>query len=80
MVLEHINDGKGKWQSHVVRIKDEDSTFVEAGVYSGDPFDIEGYGETKEEALEDFETKFKYLIGKWKKFEKDLSEDRISIN
>lgn len=80
MLLEHIDDGKEKWQSHLVRIKDEDFTCVEAGVYSGDPFDIEGYGETKEEAFKDFKAKFKYLMDKWKEFERKLDDNKIPIN
>lgn len=80
MTLEHIDDYKAKWQSHEVGIKDEDLSSVEAGVYSGDPFDIIGYGETKEEAYENFKAKFICLMNIWKKFEKDLLEDKIPIN
>lgn len=80
MTLEHIDDYKANWQSHEVYIKDKDLTSIEDGFYSGDPFDIIGYGETKEEAYENFKAKFKKLMSIWKDFEKDLLENKISIN
>lgn len=80
MTLEHIDDHKAKWQSHEVSIKHEDFTCIEDGLYSGDPFDIIGYGGTKEDAYENFKEKFKKLMSIWNDFEKDLLENKIPIN
>lgn len=80
MTLEHIDDHKAKWQFHEVSIKDEDFTCIEDGLYSGDPFDIISYGETKEDAYENFKEKFKKLMSIWNVFEKDLLENKIPIN
>lgn len=80
MTLEHIDDYKAKWQSHEVSIKDEDFSNIDADFYSGDPFDIIGYGETKEDAYENFKEKFKKLMSIWNDFEKDLLENKIPIN
>ncbi len=80
MILEHIDDCKEKWQSHEVSIKDEDFSNIEAGLYSKNPFDIIGYGATKEDAYEDFKAKFKKLMSIWKDFEKDLLDNKITIN
>lgn len=80
MTLEHIDDYKAKWQSHEVSIKDEDFSNIDADFYSGDPFDIIGYGETKEDAYENFKEKFKKLMSIWKDFEKNLLENKIPIN
>lgn len=44
------------------------------------PFDIIGYGETKEDAYENFKEKFKKLMFIWKDFEKNLLENKIPIN
>ena len=66
--------------THEVSIKDEDFTCIEDGLYSGDPFDIIGYGETKEDAYENFKEKFKKLMSIWNDFEKDLLENKIPIN
>lgn len=47
-MIRHHNDGKGKWESHEVYVKD--------------PY-IAGYGDTKEQAYAAFIVKFdKYLV------------------
>ena len=44
---------------------------------SYNPFDVCGYGATKEEALEDFKRKFKYVIDELKAFETILLHPNI---
>lgn len=61
--LTHHDDGKQKWHSHGISIAD-DLMFYDAehDIFSHNPFDITGCGETKEEALEDFKQKFEYIM------------------
>lgn len=51
-VITHHDDGKEKYQSHEVSMRDE----IDYGLYSID-FDITGYGATKEEAYDEFRKK-----------------------
>lgn len=68
--LTHYNDGKEKYQSHEVSLK------VPHGINSKrfnayieyDFSEITGYGETKEEALNDFMNKFNYMLDEWQAF------------
>lgn len=78
--LNHYNDHKAKYQSHEIRLRDCRFYDVEYDVFSFNPFDITGYGETKEEALEDFKRKFKYVVNEWKAFEKMLFETDVIEN
>lgn len=68
--LTHYNDGKEKWQSHEVSMTDK--TDLELGDF--DFASIYGYGETYEEALEEFKKAFGEKIEKIKCFEKMLFE------
>lgn len=79
--LTHHDDGKQKWKSHGISITD-DLMFYDAehDIFSHDPFDITGCGETKEEALEDFKQKFEYIMNEWKAFEKMLFETDVVEN
>ena len=83
MDLVYHNDHKEKWQSHAISVKDDESFYNhEYGVFSHDPFDITGYGETKEEALEEFKKKFMYVMNELRAFETllfdtDLIENNI---
>ena len=67
--LKFYNDGKEKYQSHEVSIKNDFCYNNEVGVNSYDVFDITGYGATKEEALEDFKKKFNYVMKELNDFE-----------
>ena len=79
--LAHCNDGKEKWQSHEICIcEDGDFYNSDVGVFSHDFYDITGYGETKEEAIEDFKRKFQYVMNEWKSFEKMLFETDVIEN
>jgi hypothetical protein len=73
------NDHKEKWQSHEISIREHDFYNAEANLFSHDPFDITGCGATKEEAIEDFKNKFKYIMREWKAFEMMLLDtDQIT--
>ena len=67
--MTYHNDYKEKRQSHEISIREHNFYNVEADLYSHDPFDIIGYGATKEEAIENFKNKFRYIMREWKAFE-----------
>ena len=62
MKLTHNDDGKGRWQSHTVSADFDDYTI----------YTIEGYGETREEALKEFIIKFNKLLTELMEFGKTL--------
>ena len=72
--LVHHDDEKQKYQSHEIYFKIKDFYNFEYEVFSYDISDIKGYGETKEEALEDFKKKVRYLLNQYKELEKLLFE------
>lgn len=75
--LKHYDDGKGKWQSHEISIAEDQFANFDLGIYSHDFSDIIGFGETKEEALDDFIRKFEYLLDEWKVFASLLLESNV---
>lgn len=75
--LCHYDDGKKKLQSHEVYLKEENFYNVQYDIHSHDIFDIRGYGETEEEAMENFRTKIKYLFNEFRALEKMLFETNI---
>lgn len=77
--LTHYDDGKEKYQSHEVSLKvpynvksKRLNTYIEY-----DFSEITGYGETKEEALNDFMKKFNYMLDEWKAFANMLNETNV---
>lgn len=79
--MTYHNDGKEKWQSHEITLREHDFYNAEANVWSHNPFDVYGYGATKEEAIEDFKNKFKYVMRELKAFEMMLLDtDVITSN
>ena len=79
--LMHYDDGKEKSQSHEIAIREYDFYNTEEDIWSHNPFDIYGYGETKEEAIEDFKKKFRYIMRELKAFETMLLDtDMITDN
>lgn len=79
--LTHYDDGKEKSKSHEITIKERDFYNAELNVWSHNPFDVCGYGETKEEAIEDFKKKFIYIMRELKAFEMMLLDtDMITDN
>lgn len=76
--LSHYNDNKEKSQSHEIILQDNRPFYnAKYDVFSLNPFDITGYGYTKEEALENFKQKFTYVMREWHAFEKMLFETDI---
>ena len=79
--MTYHNDHKEKFQSHEISIRENGSfdAEVEDGVWvwTHDPFDITGYGATKEEAIEDFKTKFKYIMKELNAFEAMLLDTDV---
>ena len=79
--LSYYNNGKEKSQSHEVTIADACPFYnSEYDIFSLNPFDITGYGSTKEEALENFKRKFDYVIREWCAFGKMLFETDVIEN
>lgn len=75
--LAHYNDGKEKPQSHEVTAYETPFYDVDHDVSTHDIFGLVGYGETKEEALEDFKKKFSYIMDECRAFEKMLFETNV---
>ena len=75
--LGYYNDGKDKWMSHEIMLADEDCYIECIDAMHYNPFEIVGYGNTKEEALEDFKKKFEYLMEELNAFSKMLFETNI---
>lgn len=78
--MTYHNDHKEKWQSHEVTLREHDFYNAEANVWSHNPFDVYGYGATKEEAIEDFKNKFKYVMRELKAFEMMLLDTDVITN
>ena len=57
--LKYRNDGKEKFQSHEIYMKEEGLFFSDTveGLLSLNPFNVTGYGSSQEEAFEDFKKK-----------------------
>ena len=79
--MTYHNDGKEKFQSHEIEIRENDFIDSEYMLFSHNPFDITGYGATKEEAIEDFKNKFRYIMKELRAFETMLLDtDVITSN
>ena len=72
MKLQYYNDGKEKFQSHEISLVEDNFYNKEYDIVSYNPFDIVGYGATKEEAIEDFKKKFVFVMTELKSFEDKL--------
>lgn len=71
------DDGKEKFQSHEIYIKEDDFYNAEIDVWSRNPFNVTGYGATKEEAIEDFKNKFSYVMKELQAFEAMLLDTDV---
>ena len=78
--IAHYDDGKQKWQSHEVYLKEKDFYNTEYDINSHDIFTVIGYGETKEEALKDFKRKIEYLFKELKALETMIFETDVLEN
>ena len=77
--MTYHNDGKEKYQSHEISIREKDFSFYNAefDVWSHNPFNVTGYGATKEEAIEDFKKKFQYIMKELQAFETMLLDTDV---
>ena len=75
--LRHHDDGKEKWQSHEICMMEENFYNADYDVFSHNPFDISGYGFTKEEAIEEFKKKFKFIMDELRAIEMMLLDTDI---
>lgn len=73
--LVHNDDGKQKYQSHEVYCKEADFYFADKDLYSRNPFEVVGYGATKNEALQEFIRKMDWVMKEWQDFCKSLNEN-----
>lgn len=80
--MKYHDDGKEKYQSHEISIREHICYNDEVDIWSINPFNITGHGATKEEAIEDFKNKFKYVMKELKAFETTLllNTDEITDN
>ena len=72
--LVHHNDGKQKFQSHEIYLKEGDFYNPEYDLHTHNLFEVYGCGETKEDALNDFKRKMDYLFNEYKALEQILFE------
>ena len=75
--MTYHNDGKEKFQSHEIEIRENGFFNAEIDVWSHNPFNITGYGATKKEAIEDFKNKFVYIMNELKAFETMLLDTDV---
>lgn len=81
MKLAHYDDGKHKWMSHEVFLKEDDNFYCkEFDLFSHNITDVRGYGETKGEALQDLKNKLDWLFKEYKALEKMIFETDVLEN
>ena len=82
MKLAYHDDGKHKYQSHEIYLKDDKQIYnVNTEMCGYDILDLRGYGNSKEEAYEDFKKKAKYLFNELRELEKMIFEtDELTNN
>lgn len=75
--MTYHNDCKEHFDSHEIEIRENGFINSEYMLFSHNPFDITGYGPTKEEAIEDFKNKFKFIMNELRAFETMLFDTDI---
>ena len=75
--LGYYNDGKEKLQSHEIILLEDFFYNTKFDVCSHNPFNVCGYGATKEEALYDFMKKLKYVMDELNAFETMLYDSNV---
>lgn len=75
MKIAHYNDGKEKWQSHRCNLFNDSDEY-----HNFDLTDIYGYGETKEEAIENLKQELDYYFREIHVLEKMLYETNVLDN
>lgn len=79
--LAHYDDGKHKYQSHEISIFDDiDEYNIETGTFGvHDLAAIIGYGDSEEQARDDFRNKFNSAFEQLKEFHRKLNDSNESI-
>lgn len=87
--MTHYDDRKEKSQSHEItigmRLDNTDSDNIDMNIFLGVERCIQfadfpiGYGETKEEAIQDFKDKIKYMAESFAKIYDKINNDDIEI-
>lgn len=74
-MIAHHNDGKEKWESHTCYLFNDANDYLEFDITN-----IRGYGETKEEAVENLKTDLEYYFNELHALEKMLYETDVLDN
>ena len=75
MKIAHYNDGKEKWESHTCYLFNDSDVYHEFDITN-----IRGYGETKEEAIQNLKKEFEYYFNELHALEKMLYETDVLDN
>lgn len=75
MKIAHHNDGKEKWESHTCYLFNDANDYGEFDITN-----IRGYGETKEEAVENLKKELKCYLNELHALEKMLYETDVLDN
>lgn len=75
MKIAHYDDGKEKWQSHACYLFNDASDYHEFDITN-----IWGYGETKEEAIENLKKELEHYFSELLALEKMLYETDVLDN
>lgn len=75
MKIAHHNDGKEKWESHACYLFNESNSYDEFDITN-----IRGYGETKEEAIQNLKKELEYYFNELHSLEKMLYETDVLDN
>lgn len=76
--LIYHNDHKEKFNSYEVHITEPHKCYNrELDVWSHNPFDVYGYGGTKEEAIEKFKNNLSFVIKELQAFETMLRDTNV---
>lgn len=75
MKIAHHNDGKEKWESHTCYLFNESNSY-----HQFDITNIRGYGETKEEAIQNLKKELEHYFDELHSLEKMLYETAVLDN
>ena len=75
MKIEHYNDGKEKWESHTCYLFNDSDAYPEFDITN-----IRGYGETKEEAIQNLKKELQHYFDELHSLEKMLYETDVLDN